>query len=90
MFILISAGVLMMAFIILYILDRLNVIRIFTRGRPSGMAGNAFRALQGFTEMNAQRAQEVIKEEQEGKDKSQDKTGENNNPSKATENNSGH
>jgi len=77
MVILIGAGFLMLIFIILYILDRLNVIRIFTRGRPSGMAGNTFQALQGFTEMNAQKAQEILKEEQEGKDKSQDKTGEN-------------
>jgi hypothetical protein len=76
MFVLIGAGVLILVFIILYILDRFNVIRIFTRGRSGGIAGNTFQALQGFTEMNAQKAQEILKEEQEGKDKSQDKTGE--------------
>jgi hypothetical protein len=74
MFMLIGCGVLLLVFIILYILDRLNVIRIFTRGRAGGVAGNAFRAMQGFTEMNAPRAQEVIKQEEEGKDKAEDKT----------------
>ena len=74
MFMLIGCGVLLLVFIILYILDRLNVIRIFTRGRSGGIAGNTFQALQGFTEMNASRAQEVIKQEEEGKDKAQDQT----------------
>jgi hypothetical protein len=74
MIILIGAGALLAIFIILYVLDRLNIIRIFTRGRAGGVAGNAFRAMQGFTEMNAPRAQEVIQQEEEGKDKAQDKT----------------
>lgn len=77
MVILIAAGALLLVFLIFYILDRLNIIRLFTRGRSGGIAGNTFQALQGFTEMNASKAQEVIREEQEGKDKSQDKTGEN-------------
>jgi len=77
MVILIAAGALLLVFVILYILDRLSIIRLFTRGRSGGIAGNTFQALQGFTEMNASKAQEVIREEQEGKDKSQDKTGEN-------------
>jgi hypothetical protein len=76
MFMLIALGAFFIVFIILFILDRLNVIRIFTRGRSGGVAGNAFHALQGFTEMNAHKAQEILKEEQEGKDKSQDQTGE--------------
>lgn len=80
MIMLIACGFFILAFIVLYILDRLNVIRIFTRGRSGGIAGNTFQALQGFTEMNAQKAQEILKEEQEGKDKSQDKTGEKSDP----------
>ena len=74
MIMLIALAAFFLIFIILFILDRLNVIRIFTRGRAGGVAGNAFRALQGFTEMNAPRAQEVIKQEEEGKDKAEDKT----------------
>lgn len=75
MFLLIAAGALLAVFFILYILDRLNVIHIFIRGKASGIAANTFRAAQGFTEMNAPRAQEVIQQEEEGKDKAQDKSG---------------
>ncbi len=74
MIILIAAGVLLAVFFILFILDRLNVIHIFIRGKPSGIAANTFRAMQGFTEMNAPRSQEVIQQEEEGKDKAQDKS----------------
>lgn len=76
MVLLIACGAILAVFIILYILDRLNVIHVFIRGKPSGIAANAFRAVQGFTEMNAARAQEVIRQEEEGKDKAQDKSGE--------------
>lgn len=76
MVILIAAGALLVVFFILYILDRLNIIHIFIRGKPSGIAANTFRAVQGLTEMNAPRAQEVIQQEEEGKDKAQDKSGE--------------
>ncbi len=76
MVILIAAGAVLAIFFILFILDRLNVIHIFIRGKPSGIAANTFRAMQGFTEMNAPRAQEVIQQEEEGKDKAQDKSGE--------------
>jgi len=75
MIVLITAGALLAVFFVLFILDRLNVIRIFIRGKPSGIASNTFRAVQGFTEMNAPRAQEVIQQEEEGKDKAQDKSG---------------
>jgi hypothetical protein len=75
-FLIISCGALLAIFLILFVLDRLNVIRIFMRGRAGGIAGSAFRAMQGFTEMNASRAQEVIKQEEEGRDKAQDRTNE--------------
>lgn len=73
MFLLITAGVILLVFLVLYILDQCGIIHIFIKGRPSGIAGNAMRSVQDALEPSASKAHEYIIEQQEEKDKSQDK-----------------
>ncbi|HEX7320604.1 MAG TPA: hypothetical protein VF399_09665 [bacterium] len=75
MIILLIAGGVILAFIVLAVLDHFNITHIFMKGRASGTAGNAMRAVQDALEPSASKAHEYIIEQQEEKDKSQDKAG---------------
>jgi hypothetical protein len=72
--VIIIAGILVLiAYLVLLILDRLNITRIFMKGRPAGILGNAMRAAQDALEPQASKAHEYMIEEQEKEDEAQDK-----------------
>ncbi len=74
MIILLIAGGVILAFIVLAVLDHFNMTHIFMKGRSSGSVGSAMRAMQDALEPGASKAHEYIIEQKEEKDKSQDKT----------------
>ncbi len=71
----VAAGAVVLTFVILAILDHLNITHIFMKGWPSGTIGNAMRVAQDAFEANARKAHEYVIEKHEEKDKSSDQTG---------------